>query len=539
MVQTRSKVLWVLGLLAGLATGCGDDAAPAANDGGADLGADAAGDGARADAARGYSAAITAAGGTYALGDGITVEVPPNAVQKDVTITITPLSAADLAPILDARGLPPEALLFAFDAKPEGLAFAAPIHLIAPAQVTPGSFPIVHALDLANGTASLAETTVRVDPGAGTIDFALRHFSGYSAAEIAEFKRRGDEYCKQNPCRCGLVESKQSDKESICNTGECEVFRSKLESTFFDCPGQPKESSTFTELDGKCVPELTLGAARAKIAKRESTTVTAQVKLACDELEGETVTFELVSGPAGTKASPDSGVTDADGEARTTLTAGAEPGFAEVSAAATVSYSTFTVTVSAGGMEETVSGPQKSETLAQQTTVEIEDVERWRGTLDYEHDLYWPGTWHLQEAFAVELEFSVSGDGGVSGTATATQAASVVPLDTLFSISSVDVPATVDLVIDGNVDPDGSMYLVLKKNPEAPLWTFTACTNPTGSCSQHEGLSWLTVGLDVQDQGKVTLAEGTYQNSYTPPPFLTETETHSYTLTLSRDTSAP
>ncbi|HOX44492.1 MAG TPA: hypothetical protein PK668_12890 [Myxococcota bacterium] len=279
---------------------------------------------------------ITQAGLEHVFGNGVTLRVPAGAVDEDTRFYLRTLAPEEIAFFTQARGLEPQALLFALEGT-DGVTFVEDVTLIVPApNLAAGDVPIVHTLDLAQRTFSQQRAAVVVQPEAGTLEFRVGHFCGLTAEAKAELKRAAEE-CT-NPataCRCKEIEVLQEDFAGSCSQGDCQVIRSQGSVRFLGCPNTPTESYLFEEVSSGCATGLTLTPGRAVLEPGGQTAVVAQATIGCAPLGDQAVQFS-VAGP-GTIDTLDAR-TDAGGEARTTLTAGQEQGLVTVAVEADLVY---------------------------------------------------------------------------------------------------------------------------------------------------------------------------------------------------------
>ncbi len=308
-------------------------------------------------------------GGTYELENGIVLRAPPGAVEKDTEISLSLIPVGELDAIFERRGVPRSRLLAALDAQPDGLEFERPIRVTLPVELDAGEVPWVHQVELDEESywPTATETTTRGPSGA--LSLTLTHFSEYTVEQLEEM-RRGEEDCRREPCRCGAYHTEQSDGDAICESGDCQITRSELTITYLDCDGLPEETSSVTEMNGECQPRMTLSADRNEIDTSDQTTVTAEVGLACDPRSGESIRFSH-TGPAG--LSPTSALSDDVGRASSNVTSGEEEGLVRVEASATLEYSTYELSASAGGITETVEGPTRSGEARASTNITVKE----------------------------------------------------------------------------------------------------------------------------------------------------------------------
>jgi hypothetical protein len=254
-----------------------------------------------------------------------------------------------------------------------------------------------------------------VRPAEGVIELSLSHFSIDAATRQRwreEARKAREEECKnpETKCRCGTYEAKPEAQDVSCTAGSCQLVETKWQIEYKDCGYT--ESSLSRELTEGCRLGVDASASPQSIAPLESSQVTARAYLGCSlyALEGGTTTFS-VSGSG--SLSDTSASTDAEGKARTTFTAGNELGEATVKAETEATYllseQVATRKTELGTFTETVLGPERTESVAGQTTITIAEVEHWQvvGTATTSYSLNGPGGYHW-------VDWSVSGEAEVS-----------------------------------------------------------------------------------------------------------------------------
>jgi hypothetical protein len=286
------------------------------------------------------------------------------------------------------------------------------------------------------------------------------------------------------------------------------------------------------EVSAGCKPNLVLSAANTTVPTGGQTSLTAQVYLGCEPTEGQSVDFSI-SGPA--TLSPTYSETNADGEAHSIFIAGDEEGTATGTARSTVSYYTYIIYASAGGLQETSKSPMITEELSQSVDIEInEPTESWSGTISYKYidDFF---TFIRQEAtYNVNFTFSVSTEGDIFGTATALQEVSITTIEG-WCIQNINAPLTLNLQVSGDSQVP-SFYLVMQlpyPYPAFYTWEYYCCapecTDP--GINPGTGIRELAIGLFDDNP---TLTEGIYMGEYSLLPgwvWIT------YTITLHRESS--
>jgi len=475
-------------------------------------------------------ATISPDGGEYIFSDGIKLSVPPGAVSVDTEIEIRKVNDNEVAQIFGQRGVPMDRLLACVEGKPDGLTFDQPVKLMVPVDLESGEIPLIHEINLRDGAYSPLMTESVGDPEADTLEITINHFSSISAEVLEELKDLFPE-CAIDPCRCERIEVEQSDKDNICDTGECQITESRISVKFLDCPGQPVEESFLREVSAGCSPKMTLTSGSQTVFTEDQTSVTAVIELGCEAIDEQTVDFS-VSGVPGS-VDPTRATTDPDGQARTTFTAGDQEGMATVTATSTVSYYTFTVSASAGGVEESENGPEITAELNQSVNIQIEEAQEvWSGTMSYDCTKKWAlGTYVVENydvTFTFGVTYSVTPVGEIVGTAIATQEVSIEPA-TGFCVQNINVPSPLNLEVSGYTDP---FYLVMElPYPHPPLYTyeFYGCSpyiDP--SINYVNGNFNLLIGI-LGDSPVLT--EGTQTGSWGE---ISSLEWGNYTITLNK-----
>jgi len=290
---------------------------------------------------------ISPNGGEYTFPDGIILRVPTGAITEETDISLHKIRSTKVSPIFEKRGVSIDNLLACVEGGPDGLTFNLPVQIILSVELEPGEIPIIHEIDLESGEYTLAETEILCDPAADTLVISLSHFSAVSAEIAREYEDLFDE-CSENPCRCGRIKIEQTDKDFICDNGNCQVTESKVSVTFLDCPESPVEESTYREVSSGCQPELYISAANSVVITGNQTRVSAEIVLGCEPIEGQSVDFSL-SNLGLAAVNPTYSTTGSGGTANTIFTAGDEEGIVTVTARSTVSYYTYSISASGGG----------------------------------------------------------------------------------------------------------------------------------------------------------------------------------------------
>lgn len=315
-------------------------------------------------------------GGTHTFNCGITLEVPEGAVDVATEIELRKLGSLKMQQILAPLGKEPEEILTGFEVKPEGISFSKDVIVrIQDVGLEAGDFVIVHELDMDNNKYTIPEISFTVDPAADRIDFSVRHFCGMTAEEWTELQRKK---CEENPelCKCKAYLARQSDKDIICNSGGCQQTRSKLTIEWLAC--DLVETHYIYEYGEGCKPEIKLSAGSILVKPGEQTTLTAEVIMGCEGLEGQVVDFSLSDPGLGT-LNPTTATTNADGKAQTTFTAGETRGMVTVTVNSTVNYTMYYQEAIGEGGEEINEDPTEVESVSAGVEIEIADY-TWAGT---------------------------------------------------------------------------------------------------------------------------------------------------------------
>lgn len=478
---------------------------------------------------------ITPTGGVFTFEGGVTLTVPPYAVPADTDIEFRVAARKELRSYYSRRGMSEDRLLVCVEGKPDGFTFDVPVTVSVQAGLAGGEIPLVGRVDTETGDWSPLITETLVNPQTDSLQFTLSHFSTASA-EIS--RELSDLIAEQggDPCRKGRILVEQSDKDLVCDDGDCQVSESKLTVTFLDCPGQPQEESYYREISAGCTPSMTLSSASPKIGTGGQTSVTAEIELGCGEkAPGQTVTFSTSGAPGG--VDPSNAVTDSQGLAVSVFTAGDEEGTATVTARSEVSYPSFTVSASAGGVTETENGPMRTADLRKNIAIQIEEPdEAWSGTMSYDHTYEfidaWGLGWRSQEHYDVEFSFIVVDGDSIFGTAIASQTVSVeFTTPGLFEAEITSAPGTLNLLVRGQKWLND---LIFKLPGDAPFYTWASyCIIPgmPRDYQEHDGWDNLLLhGGDYFDPG-FFITEGTYTGGYS---ILDGLSVVSYTITLEK-----
>jgi hypothetical protein len=473
---------------------------------------------------------ITTKGGTHEFAAGFKVVVPAGAVEKDTEIEMRLVGGDELRPIYEEHGVALDVLLAAVEGKPDGLTFKVPITVTMKADVPSGVSPVVYAMDLTTKKRSRVLTTVMADPDKDLVELTMHHFSPPNAAE----RQREDEFakkeCAKEPCKCKRVEQTTDNEDVLCGGkgASCEVLDYKLTVKYPDCGTVHKERQR--KVSAGCEPKLILEAAASKICPDKDTELKATVNLGCPSarLEGQTVSFSAVA-PA--KVSPASSVTNADGEAKTTLTAGPTEGTVQASAKAKIEYYGLFKHISFEGKEYTQHKDPRTANPSDSTTVEAKPS-RWKGTLTYHAEstngVCIKDSADYDGSFSIEVDCDTS---SVTGTATVKQSASPKASSgggCDIWLENINAPASLNLIADGEADGHLHVDLVLDLQ-YSPFYTYDICQ--TGGCqSNAAGTGLLSIGYRPEDKNAVPLQAGTHKGSWSFNDG--ETYSGSYTITM-------
>jgi len=146
----------------------------------------------------------------------------------------------------------------------------------------------------------------------------------------------------------------------------CQILESEVSVQFNDCPGKPVESSFLKEVSPNCTPKLEVKADRNTIPPEGSTAVTATTLLSCVPVPDQSTDF--VVRDLGL-VDPTFQMTNNEGEANTTFTAGEEEGTATVTVNVTGSYYEYEIRAN----EESYNGPKKPYELSEDVVITINE----------------------------------------------------------------------------------------------------------------------------------------------------------------------
>jgi hypothetical protein len=356
-------------------------------------------------------ALITPDGGEYTFADGLILNVPPGAVDRDTVIDLHFADSLLVKAAAYSRGIEATDILAFVEGLPEQITFAEPVQLTIPVPIEKGVLPVAYGVDLNQSLYTPLETTVTVAQEQQIVTIELSHFSAVTIEKLKEYTGLSEE-CITNPCQCINFTVTQSDNDIMCSENNCQISKIKLSVKFDECPGEPVEELFIREVSDGCKPKLTLSAVKQVVETGESTDISATLELGCEPQDGKTITFSI-SDPALAGISASSKSTDSNGAAVITLTAKDEEGAVTVTAQTTVTYRRYVISASAGGMEEVVEGPQFTETLTKSVTILIEDGEI-KGTLTFEAESYLDG-FHIPFRYSNPLPFYVDENDAIVG----------------------------------------------------------------------------------------------------------------------------
>lgn len=314
------------------------------------------------------SATLGPEGGTYDLGDGVTITVAAGAVDAPTPVYAAPLPAEIGQSVLDGSGFLDKRFL-------GGVRIEPPVPLRAPAVVTlpaaapraAGAVPLPLALDVDAARVDVPPVDLAWDPATGRATVTLPTLTSLAVAEIvAPAAQADDEPCSRPPpCTCAVVDVTETARDDVARSGDCALQRIDGRAVDAGCPDDPF-TWVFQETNGGCVPSLTLDAPTGMAAGSEET-VRARTSLLSVPLVDQPITFAAANGLA---VQPTSGATDADGELAATLVAPGHDALGAVSAQATVTYHTELVT--AGG--EVERSETRTARLRRSATVIVKDA---------------------------------------------------------------------------------------------------------------------------------------------------------------------
>lgn len=402
---------------------------------------------------------ITPDGGSYTFDCGITLNVPEGAVDTDTDIQLRKLGSFDIQEVLEPLGREPEDILAGFEIKPDDLTFTKDLVVsIQNVGLKPGDFVIVHELDMENKKYSIPKFSSQVDPTADQIDISLRHFCGISVEIPPELERP---FCETNPehCRCqGSYAQQSSDKDIICESGACQKTKSELIAVFPACGFT--ETHLVYELTAGCKPEINLTAGSTLVSPGGNTTISAEVILACEEMNNQVVDFSLSDLSFGS-LSETSVTTGTDGKAQTIFTAGESEGKVTVTVNATVSYyMSYQETIGEAGIEIT-KGPLKTFPVTAELEIEIVD-NSWAGK--FTASFSGCNSLLCLQKYAVTIDFNIdildepaageSWDAGWMGEAKIVQSGTVTSNVEELWVANLYMPSPYTEIMMGSLDKE-------------------------------------------------------------------------------------
>jgi hypothetical protein len=356
-----------------------------------------------------------------------------------------------------------------------------------------------------------------------------------------EYENLFDE-CSVTPCRCGKIKVEQRDKDFLCDNGNCQVSETQVTVTFLDCPDAPVEETSMREVSAGCTPELYLMPGSPTVPTGGTTTVTAFVELGCEPTAGQSVDFSL-SGSVPASLNPTYAETDPAGMANISFTAGDEEGTVTVTARSTVSYYTYSISASAGGVEETVHGPLLTKELNESVNIQIQKPDEvWTGTAVF--DVYVDFVIIQNAHYEIDFQFFVTdlGDSNVKlidGTATATQEVELSIGNSCWTFKDLNAPSPLNLFMHGYVAADtNDLSITFEVNEQAdPFFEYVNCfvCNPDNpeDCNEPSGvLIYLFVSNAATNDVSIPLSEGTYSGAYNIFYLY-----HNYSITLHKEES--
>lgn len=476
------------------------------------------------------SITISPEGGDYTFADGIVLKVPLGAVNRDTKILIRHVNISEVQSIYSNRGISIDNLLACIEGTPDGLVFNHPVQLILSVDLQSGDIPVVHEVNLINGSYTTSEIVTICDPEQNKLIISLDHFSTYTAETMNEIKELLSSKCGDTLCRCLRIRITQDDKDYVCNNGECQIAETRMKISFLDCDEDSTEEFYMKEISTGCTPSLKVSADRTKVPIEEHALIHANMKLGCVTLEDYEISFALEDTPLAT-INPANTYTDLNGDAFATLSAGNQEGLVKVITSSNVSYHSFTLYARAGGQEETVNGPLVSSVLINTLDIEIEkdSVENngsWSGNVIADVVTVYDEV-HLE----IDFHFFVDplGDGiskEVVGIANATQDVTI-KVDNMYNVFNLNLPEILNLIINGNVVEDNNRLFLgfLIDDAGTPFYTYDLVGSDPGSPTWNiKGISILSLSKDEI----IPLNEGTYSGTDTGPPGVT------YTITLNK-----
>jgi len=191
-----------------------------------------------------------------------------------------------------------------------------------------------------------ASTLLTVTPEKKTVTLTVSEFSSHVISWIEDFFQSTCQ--EEEPCRCGRFTVVEESRDKVYSKNDCQAEDIHGSITYHDCgPNGVTESWDVTEHSLGCVPKMILTAGQNLLEAENSTSISARVTYLDDPVPG--VTVNLSTGNLLTLASS-SVVTDENGVASTTVTAGTREGVAPVQAEASKLFASRII--AANGVEQ-------------------------------------------------------------------------------------------------------------------------------------------------------------------------------------------
>ena len=430
---------------------------------------------------------ISPDGGNFEVFPDADIFIPQGAVTEEVDITFRKL----LGDELDAMKREDVQLLTVFEALPEGQVFSEPITItLSGLNLDPGTIPLIRQIDPEQGS-RLIETSVNYDPDNDTLEFNISHFTFYG---VEAGKMMSEKECGDIPCRCQNISIEQSDSDEMCSEDDCQVLESDLDVKFNDCPGKPSETSYLKEISPGCTPRMEVNPTVYKVEPEGTTEITATTRISCIPIPEQTVDFVIRE--LGW-VDPTLQITDQEGNAVTTFTAGEEEGLAVVNVYATGSYYAFEVRANG----ESFTGPMKTYELSESTEIEIGPLSGvLEGSFEGCNEIV------CLEGYQMRLDFSITEidwESGIwFGEGVLTQSGNLESNFEYGTVANLYMANDVELSIQGNAYSDSGeldleiLTLILL---EHFLWDFE---NPGGSSEIYiDDFFGIGFGVGVDSEG--------------------------------------
>jgi hypothetical protein len=234
-------------------------------------------------------------GGTLEFYNGIVLQVPPGAIDREVAITIEDLPNTEMDSILQSYGLILKYFAGGFEGQPDGLKFNVPITVTIPVgpRESSGDLPLLFLVNRANGIYTLANTVLRYDPTASTVTAEILHFTDWVVAFGDDIHQEVD--CNspywEIACKCKTITVAEVTEDTDV-AGECFVKKVIGMVTFEDCPGKPNQDWTIREWER---PDIDITPSPVEITSC-TTSVTATVTNAeGEEIPNAWITWDTYS----------------------------------------------------------------------------------------------------------------------------------------------------------------------------------------------------------------------------------------------------